>query len=210
MEATAQKTLLTDAHLAQLETGAPVVIRTSWAEFVAFLPQSTYRTEYHNGQLIVVGLASFIHEVLIGNLIALLKAAYTGKPFFVAGSNVGVLKEAGKGYYNPDITVVSGRPLFQANSNVIITNPYLIVEVLSESTAGYDLNHNLPKYEQIASLQEVVFVDRFEQSVSTFRRTETRNVWIQTNYYLATDLIHIDQFTLSMADIFANLPDEDS
>jgi Uma2 family endonuclease len=157
-----------------------------------------------------MGLASFIHEVLIGNLIALLKASYAGSPFFVAGSNVGVLKAEGKGCYNPDITVVKDKPLFWAGFNAIIRNPYLIIEVLSESTANYDLGHKLPKYEQIDSLHEVVFVDRFESSVSTFRRTEKPNVWTQTNYYLQTDLVHIDQFTVLLSDIFANLPVEET
>lgn len=208
MEAVARKTLLTDEHRARLEAGEFVAIPASWADFIDFLPHSPYRTDYHNGQIIIMGLASFVHEVLVGNLIALLKAMYAGKPFFVAGSNVGILKAEGKGYYNPDVTIVKDKPLFQAGSNAIITNPFLMVEVLSESTAGYDLNHKLPKYEQIDSLQEVIFVDRFEQSVSTFRRTATRNVWIQTNYYFATDLVAIDQFTIPLADIFANLPDE--
>ncbi len=210
MEAVASKTVLTDTQVARLEAGEAVAIIASWADFVHFLPTSPYRTEYHNGQIIIMGLAAFIHEVLIGNLIALLKTSYAGSPFFVAGSNVGVLKAEGKGYYNPDITVVKDKPLFWAGSNAIITNPYLVIEVLSESTASYDLGHKLPKYEQIDSLYEVVFVDRFESSVSTFRRTETPNVWTQTNYYSTTDLVRIDQFTVSLSDIFANLPDEET
>lgn len=210
MEAVEPKTRLTNAQLTRLEAGDAVAVTASWAEFMAFLPTSPYRTEYHNGQIIIMGLAAFIHEVLIGNLIALLKAAYSGSPFFVAGSNVGVLKSDRKGYYNPDITVVKGRPLFWAGSNAIITNPYLVVEVLSESTANYDLGHKLPKYEQIDSVNEVVFVDRFNSSVSTFRRTETPNVWTQTNYYSATDLVQIDHFTISLSAIFANLPDDEA
>ncbi|AQG78670.1 Uma2 family endonuclease [Spirosoma montaniterrae] len=209
MEATAQKIELTEAQVAKLDAGRMVAIPASWDEFMDYLPDAPYRIEYHNNQIIFMGLAAFIHELLVGNIIALLKSVVKGKGFYVAGSNVGVLKREGRGYYNPDVTVVKGKPAFRSGSNAIITNPYLVVEVLSESTAAYDLSHKLPKYEQIDSLQEIVFIDRFELSVSTFRRTESPNVWTQTNYYQLTDVARIDLFDIPLQEIFADLPDEE-
>jgi Uma2 family endonuclease len=82
------------------------------------------------------------------------------------------------------------------------------MEMTIESTATYDLYHKLPKYEQIASLQEVVLIDRFDLSVSTFRRTESPNVWIETNYYQSIEQAIIDGFPVLLSDIFANLPTE--
>ncbi|QHV94787.1 Uma2 family endonuclease [Spirosoma endbachense] len=201
-----QKVQLTDEQVEKLAVGGVVSVPASWDEFMDFLHETFYRVEYHNGQIIIMGLAAFIHELLIGRIITLLTNLYSGTDYYVAGSNVGVLTTEGKGYYNPDITVVKGTPKFRQGSNAIITNPYLLVEVLSESTAAYDLYHKLPKYEQMDSLQEVVIVDRFDQSISTFRRTDTLNVWTQTIYDKPSEQVRIDQFTILQADVFANLP----
>ena len=203
-----QKIQLTEEQVATLAAGGVVAIPASWDDFLDFLPETPYRAEYHNHQIIIMGLAAFIHELLVGRIIALLTVLSKGKGYYVAGSNVGILKSAGKGYYNPDVTVVKGQPAFASGSTAIITNPYLVVEVLSESTAAYDLYHKLPKYEQIESVQGVIFVDRFDQSVMISQRTDQPNAWLHTHYYQLTDLAKIDQFELPLSELFADLPDE--
>ncbi len=206
---TIQQITLTEAQVAKLDAGSIVVIKASWEEFMDLLAETSYRVEYHNGHIIFMGLAAFIHELLVGNMIALLKAVTKGKGYYVAGSNVGVLKTPGKkGYYNPDVTVVKGSPTFALNSNAIITNPFMVVEVLSESTATYDLQHKLPKYAQIDFLQCVVFVDRFDYSITVSLRSEQPNVWTQTHYYHLTDIAQLGEFTIPLNDVFADLPEE--
>ena len=205
---TIQKIQLTEAQVVALDSGKTVSIPASWDEFLYFLAETPYRTDYHNQHIIIMGLAAFIHELLVGRIIALLTALSKGGGYYVAGSNVGVQKTTGRGYYNPDVTVVKGQPAFVAGSNAIITNPFLVVEVLSESTAAYDLYHKLPKYEQIDSLQGVIFVDRFDQSVMIAERTDKPNAWLHTHYYNLTDVVKIDRFTFLLSDLFADLPDE--
>ena len=141
-------------------------------------------------------------------MISLLTVVSKGSGYYVAGSNVGVQKTTGKGYYNPDVTVVKGQPAFVSGSNAIITNPYLVVEIFSESTAAYDLYYKLPKYEQIDLLQGVTFVDRFDQSVMIAERTDKPNAWLHTHYYNLTDVAKLDRFTFLLSDLFADLPNE--
>ena len=158
-----------------------MAIPATWEEFWEFLQETDYRVEYHNDKIIVMGLAAFIHELLVGQLITLLTNFYKGKGLLVVGSNVGVKTDGlKKGYYNPDVTVVQGLPEFCGDSIAVITNPYLVVEVLSESTFNYHLHHKLAKYEKLESMFEVVFVDRFHREVQTFRRTDNPKVWTQT------------------------------
>src|ERR1700712_3536105 len=134
-----EKIRLNDEQVETLESGELVSISASWEEFEEFLAETDYRVEYHNGQIIIMGLATFIHELLVSQLIYLLKGFYLGKPFYVAGSNAGIRKDGKKGHYNGDVLVVKGKPVFQGKSRSIIVNPYIIVEVLSESTLSYDL-----------------------------------------------------------------------
>ncbi|GAB4043865.1 Uma2 family endonuclease [Spirosoma jeollabukense] len=208
MEA-ASKVQLNNKQVAKLEAGGVVAIPASWDDFMEFLHETRYRAEYHNGRIIIMGLAAFYHEVLIMAVGDILRRLLRGMGYFVAGSNVGVLKEEGKGYYNPDITVVKGKPDFQKDSTAIITNPYFVVEVLSESTAAYDFNHKLRKYQAISSLQEVIFVDRFDISVTVFRRTETINTWTETIYENPDEMVRIaGEHTVLLREFFADLPSE--
>ncbi len=211
MEATIQQIQLTDAQVARLDAGGMVAIPASWDDFMEFLPDSPYRTEYHNDQIIIMGLAAFIHELLVGRIITLLTNLSKGKGYYVAGSNVGVLKTIGKkGYYNPDVTVIKGVPAYFPGSDSIITNPFLVVEVLSESTADYDLIHKMIRYKRIASMQGLVFVDRTDQSVMVVERTDTPTVWIQTDYENLTDIARVGQFELPLSEIFGDLPEDNS
>lgn len=205
----AEKIRLTEAQEEILAQGGVVAIPATWEEFWEFLQETEYRAEYHNEKIIVMGLAAFIHEVLVAEIIALLKAFYRGKDFLVAGSNVGVKTDGLKqGYYNPDVTVVKGLPQFWGKSIAVITNPYLVVEVLSESTYNYDLQHKLAKYEKLESVFEVAFIDRFHREVQTFRRTDNPKVWIQTFFTQAEEVVSLGDCTVGLGEIFEGLPEE--
>lgn len=85
----------------------------------------------------------------------------------------------------------------------------MIVEVLSESTFNYDLGAKRRKYEQMVTVQEIVFVDPFDREVIVCRRTEQVNVWTLTAYTTPEQLIDIDGFRVPLDEIFANLPAEE-
>ncbi|MVM39594.1 Uma2 family endonuclease [Spirosoma sp. HMF3257] len=205
---TLEKIKLNDDQVEILDAGQLVSIPASWEEFEEFLLETDYRIEYHNGQIIVMGLATFIHELLVSQLIYLLKGFYVGKPIYVAGSNAGIRKDGRKGHYNGDVLVVREKPIFQGKSRSIITNPYIIIEVLSESTVNYDLGAKRRKYEQMDTVQELVFVDPFDREVIVCRRTEQANVWTETAYTVAEQLVNIDGFQVPLNEIFANVPEE--
>lgn len=59
------------------------------------------------------------------------------------------------------------------------------------------------------TLQEIVFVDPFDQEVIVVRRTEQADVWIETAYSSPDQLINMDGFQILVSEIFANLPKEE-
>lgn len=203
-----EKVRLSDEQVATLEAGEPVTMLASWEEFDDFLNETDYRADYHDGQIIIMGLATLIHELLVIRLGHILSGFYVGQPIYVAGSNAGIRKEEKREHYNGDVLVVKGNPVFQGKSRSIITNPYLIVEVLSESTSNYDLGAKRRKYEQMETVQEIVFVDPFDREVLVCRRTKQPNAWLETTYRQPEDAVVIDGNTVSLDTIFANLPNE--
>ena len=206
---TLEKIQLSEEQMSQLDAGDMVMIPASWEEFEEFLSETDYRVEYHNDHTIIMGLARFIHEVLVSRITYFLVGFYLGKPFYVAGSNVGLRRDGKRRHYNGDVVVVKGQPAYQPGSDSIITSPHIIVEVLSESTLNYDLGAKRQAYEQMETVQEIVFVDPFDQQVLIYQRTERPNTWLETTYSKPEEVVLIDGNELLLKTVFENLPIEE-
>ena len=197
-----EKIALSESQIQKIENGGFVTIEASWDEFMDFLEETTYKAEYSNGRIIIMGLASAIHELLVGYMITLLNIHYQFKGFLVFSSNLGVKTNDQRGYFNPDVTVVKGQLEFYNQSNAIILNPYLVIEVLSEGTYQYDLNEKLFKYQSMKSVHEVIFVDRFDKVIVKFQKTDNPKVWTETIYDGENPEILIDTMNVKLNDIF--------
>ncbi len=197
-----EKITLSESQIQKIEKGGIVRIEATWDELMDFLEETTYKAEYNNGKIIIMGLASAIHEYLVGYMITLLNIHYQFNGFTVFSSNLGVKTNDQKGYFNPDVTVVKGKLEFYNQSSAIILNPYLVIEVLSEGTYQYDLNEKLYKYQSMQSIHEVIFIDRFDKVVVKFQKTENRKVWTETIYDEENPDILIDTMVVKLNDIF--------
>jgi Uma2 family endonuclease len=102
-----------------------------------------------------MGLTTLWHEAIIVNLGEILRNLFIDQEdFLVLGSNSGVqIPKFEGGDYVPDVMVIRGNPAFKVKSNCIITNPLIVVEVLSPSTKNFDLSEKLSEYKLLDSLQ---------------------------------------------------------
>ena len=81
----------------------------------------------------------------------------------------------------PDVVVVCGdRQYFDTRTDTI-TNPILIIEVLSPSTEAYDRGFKFAQYRNIESLQEYVLVSQSEARVEVFRR-QPNHQWVFSDF----------------------------
>lgn len=203
---TATQIVLNEEQKAAIEAGKVVTISASWEEFMDFLPTTPYKAEFANNEIIIMGLAKFLHEWLVSRICWMLINFYEGQSnVFVLGSNLGVSRPE-KSFFNPDVTVVKGMPDFYRNSKSIIKNPHLVVEILSTGTANYDWETKLPRYQQIETMQEIVMIDPFEKAITVISRTAEAKVWTMTIYDQLTDTVVIDRNTLPLSSFFEGMP----
>ncbi|MBX9579723.1 MAG: Uma2 family endonuclease [Gemmataceae bacterium] len=109
-----------------------------------------------------------VNENLSGELHARLKG--TGCQSFSRDLRVRVSPE-GPSYY-PDLVVVCGEPEYSAADPDALVNPRVIVEVLSDSTEGYDRVFKFRQYERLPSFREYVLVAQNAPVVERFVRRD--------------------------------------
>lgn len=82
-------------------------------------------------------------------------------------------------YHYPDIVVVCGEPIIETiQSQEMLVNPRVIVEVLSPSTTGYDFNTKFTAYQSIESFQEYLLVSQDRPHVTQYARQPDRQ-WLR-------------------------------
>lgn len=190
--------------LEELKTKEIVCIPASEEDYLDLASKLPFKVEYHNSEIITMGLASFWHETIIGNMIWILKNLFSDSDeHYVLGSNSGVqIPKFEGGYYMPDVLVVKGEPIFKASSTAIVTNPYIVVEVLSKATETFDLSDKLHEYKHLESLQQIIFVNQKKVGVMSYLRSENPNIWLNQDFYNEDDKMQIDGKEIAVKDIY--------
>jgi Uma2 family endonuclease len=198
---------LKDEILELLKTNEVVRIPASEEEYLTIAYQLPFKVEYHECEIITMGLVTFTHETLVGTILGLFYKYFSEREELTfLGSNSGVqIPKFEGGYYMPDVLVVKGEPIFKKNSTAVILNPYIIVEVLSPATNKFDLESKLPEYKHLESLKQIIFVNQKKVSISSYIRTEKPNVWINQDFHSIEDSLIVEDTEISLTAIYKKI-----
>jgi Uma2 family endonuclease len=140
----------------------------SHQEYFEIEKHGEFKNEYYNGELFAMSGASHNHNVIAVNVTSALHRALYDKNCFVYAGDMKIEIDPGKHYAYPDVSVVCGDVKFAAGRRDVITNPLVIVEVLSESTADYDRGDKFRAYREIKSFQDYILIDQYSCAVEYF------------------------------------------
>jgi Uma2 family endonuclease len=132
------------------------------------------KSEYVDGMLVAMSGATRRHALISTNIGGQLNRLLEDGPCEVYTQDLRVRIEESGMYAYPDVVVACDPPEFQDDEFDVLLNPTLIVEVLSESTEGYDRGLKFARYRQRPSLREYVLVAQDRVSVERFTRREER------------------------------------
>lgn len=157
--------------------------RYTITEYLDFEEKAEERHEFHNGEILAMSGGTGQHSLLLVNIISTFKFRLKGKPCRAYESNMRVRIADQARYVYPDLTVVCGPPVFDPDDRkqTTITNPKLIVEVLSDSTESYDRGAKFRYYRSIPTLEEYVLISQHEPIVDTFFRQQAGD-WLSHSY----------------------------
>jgi Uma2 family endonuclease len=135
------------------------------------------KSEYYRGEVFAMAGASERHNLIVTNLVLSLGTSLRGRECRVYSSDMRVLVCDTGLYTYPDVVVVCGKPILADTEGDVLTNPVLLVEVLSESTKDCDRGGKFHQYMRIPSLQEYLTVSQTEMMIDASIR-QADNSWL--------------------------------
>lgn len=179
----------------------------TYAEYLAYERDSGLKHDYDEGEIRAMAGGSRRHNALALRLGAMLDNAGTpGCVAFQSDQKVRILA-TGKATY-PDVTAVCG-PIEgdpADPSGQTITNPTLLLEVLSPSTEEDDRGAKWQHYQRIPSLQEYVLVSQAERRIERYRRLGNGS-WEYVEVSGGGQLRLITGAVIDLAALYAGIPD---
>ncbi|RLC03798.1 MAG: Uma2 family endonuclease [Deltaproteobacteria bacterium] len=172
-------------------------------EYLEIECQAEYKSEYFDGQMFAMSGASRAHNLIVANLIISLGIQLKSSPCRVYPSDMRLKVRENGLYTYPDVTVVCDEEKFDDEQQDTLTNPLLIIEVLSKSTEAYDRGAKFAMYRQLGSLAEYILVDQSQPLVEQYVRQE-ENHWLlsETKGTDAVVTLSAVNASLSLADIY--------
>jgi Uma2 family endonuclease len=147
--------------------------RYTFREYLELEEIARCRHEFYQGEIYAMAGGTPEHAAVAAAITSALGRQLNGGPFRVYSSDLRVrVLATGLATY-PNVTVICGSSERDPESATHVTNPRLVVEVLSDGTAEYDRGDKLLHYQQIPSLQAAVLVDSKNARIELWSRGDT-------------------------------------
>ncbi|MEL6610941.1 MAG: Uma2 family endonuclease [Bacteroidota bacterium] len=167
------------------------------ADYFAWEVEQVERHEYFHGEVFAMSGGTARRALLGARVLRQLGNALDSTPCEVYSSDLRVEVDAGAHYVYPDATVVCGPHQFATDAETTLTNPTLVVEVLSASTEAYDRGGKFRAYRSIESLRAYVIVEQASAAVDVFQRSDD-GTWTLTDATPERPMLGIDTLGVTL------------
>lgn len=142
------------------------------SEYLAWEREQPDKHEFFHGEVFAMAGGSARHNALAGAVLSELRAVLRPFGCSALSSDQRLASPVDTRYVYPDVTVICGQPTFQQGASDVLTNPSLLVEVLSKSTEEYDRGLKWTGYQSLESLTDYLLVTQHEVRIEHYRRND--------------------------------------
>lgn len=151
-------------------------------EYLELDHASEEKIEFWDGSVFTLAGASDNHDRIQGNGYFAFRSKLQGKPCRVFLSDMRVKVPDYPPYRYPDLSVVCGETRIEMlGKQELLVNPQLIVEILSDSIAEFDLGYKFTYYKSIESFTEYVVIAQDRPHVWQFIK-QADNSWLNHEF----------------------------
>lgn len=146
-------------------------------EYIAIERENDTRYEYHNGEIRVSERGTMNHSFICGNIFVEVRTALQAKGSSCHSLNhtIKIQIQNENRFVYPDMVVIDKIERSKIYREAII-NPIVVVEVLSENTAGYDRGEKFFLYRKNETLREYILIEQEKSQIDIYTRNEG-NLW---------------------------------
>lgn len=185
---------------------APAFNYTSPVEYLALERVANEKHELLQGKVSAMAGASFAHNEIASNVFGNIKNFLRGKSCRIYPSDLRVHIKSKETFTYPDATIICGKPEMLDDHFDTVTNPSVIIEVMSPSTESKDRGEKFFYYMQIESLREYLLIGSTRMFVQTAKR-QADGSWkfeeiTDANAYMPINAI---EHKISLKEIYDNV-----
>jgi Uma2 family endonuclease len=202
-----------DGHMDQLKNTSLIMAavpqsspRLSEADYLRIERAAEFKSEFFDGEMFAMAGGTPQHSLIATNLAREFGNLLGGKPCVAYNSDLRIKVEATRLITYPDLSVICGPLQFAEGTTDTVVNPTVLVEVLSESTEGYDRGKKFENYRQIPSLKGYLLVSQTRAHIEQFT-SRGDGAWVlnEASGMGAKLQIPFLNITISLAEVFANV-----
>ncbi len=177
--------------------------RYTVTEYLELEERAEFKSEFVNGEILPMAGATANHNILTLKFAARILLALEDLDYSVFTTDVRLWMPDYNQYTYPDVMIVEGQTIFTNEKQTAITNPCLIVEVLSSSTQEYDRVNKFKQYRSISSFREYVLVYQNNYCVEQYTK-QNDGRWILTEYLGEDTVLKLEsvRFEISLQDLY--------
>lgn len=140
-------------------------------EYLELEEQAEFKSEYRDGEIVPMTGGTTNHNQIAGNFYASIKFSLKRQDYRIYIGDVRLWIPKYRQYTYPDVMVIEGEPVYSGNNTTTVTNPSLIVEILSKSTQNYDQGNKFLYYRSIPEFKEYILIDQYQYHVMHYAKT---------------------------------------
>lgn len=175
-------------------------------EYLAMEELATEKHEYKNGEIVSMTGGTTEHNKIALNFAANLKFTLKKQNYNIFIGDVKLWIPTYSEATYPDIMLIEGEANYYGTSKTTITNPSLIVEVLSKSTQNYDQGEKFYYYRSIPEFKEYILISQYQYYVMQFNKIN-QGKWVLSEYRNDNSALSLQavKFDISFEDIYENV-----
>lgn len=147
------------------------------AAYLAWECSQEVRHEFIAGEVFGMTGAKLAHNVIALNAAVFLRQALKGKPCRVFMADLKLRVDAADAFLYPDVMASCDPRDRRPDDDTFIRHPWLVVEVLSPSTAAYDRGRKFELYRKVESLTHYLLVEQDRLGAELFRKND-EGLWV--------------------------------
>ena len=175
-------------------------------EYLTLEETAEEKSEYHDGEIIAIAGGTTNHNKIALNVCRKFPLTVKGQNYEIFMSDVRLWIPRYRRYVYPDVMVIQGEPVYEGSGTTEVTNPLLIVEVLSNSTRNYDRGDKFDYYRSIPEFREYILIDQYKFQVEQLVKT-AEGKWSLTYYESSDAVLALDSidFQMPLTDIYEQI-----